>query len=263
MNFLKQTITLTALLTLYASISYATCRYTIQPNDTLGKIATQHNTAIDTLLESNPQITHPDKIKYGRKINVPCSKNTTEKIAQEYNFNQFDLTEYQALIKQAIEESQRTRKPVILIDKADYELRIYQFGRIVKTFPIELGKNPYDNKQMQGDNTTPEGRYTITKLKEGGETRFYKAAEIDYPSQTDSIRFTKLKRAQKIPTDATIGSDINIHGHGHGVRPQAGGRNWTQGCIALSDEQMDELFPHLNIGTSVYIIRYDSPNLKK
>ncbi len=180
-------------------------------------------------------------------------------LSQPYRFSEQDLNKYRRWKQQAIDHSKKTGEVVLIINKSTYELDVYQKGQFQKKFPIELGKNNYDDKKIQGDNTTPEGFYKIRKVKDINNTHFYRAAELDYPNKQDIAEFHRLKKTGAIPKNATIGGDINIHGKGSGISPLQGGSNWTQGCAALSNEDMDELFQYLKQETQVLIIKYDSP----
>jgi hypothetical protein len=116
----------------------------------------------------------------------------------------------------------------IVIDKSAYTLLAYRDGLEVGRWPVELGGDPVGAKQRQGDQRTPEGRYTVTWRREQGHTRFYRALLLDYPNAADRAA-------------GRTGSHIEIHGMGTGRRPGTGGFNWTLGCIALSNGDIDEL----------------------
>ncbi|MGM5482035.1 MAG: L,D-transpeptidase family protein, partial [Nanobdellota archaeon] len=124
-------------------------------------------------------------------------------------------------------------------------------------YNIELGLNPFDDKIMEGDKCTPEGKYKVEVVKDRGETKFYKAFLINYPNNEDLARFEKLKRSGDITNLATPGSLIEIHGRGSGNKGKNKGSNWTWGCIALSNKSINELFQYdINKGTPVTIVKY-------
>ncbi len=179
-------------------------------------------------------------------------------LPQGYNFNLSDMSKYQGWIKETVAHSKRTGQNAIIIDKADYRLELYQKGQLVKSFPVELGKNPFDDKLYEGDSTTPEGKYHVSKVKDVGRTSFYRALLVSYPSREDRRETTTAIKEGKIPNGTSPGGAIEIHGKGSGISPLDGGRNWTAGCIALSNAQMDELFPYVNERTPVTIVKYDS-----
>ena len=147
----------------------------------------------------------------------------------------------------------------VIVYKTDYILELYKDGTLVKTYPIALGFNPIDDKQQRGDGCTPEGEFYIC-LKDPNSI-FYKSFLISYPSLDDAERglqtglitqyqFNRIKSAirnrQIPPQDTKLGSDILIHGGGIGY-------NWTLGCVALRNEDIDELYPILSLGTTVII----------
>ena len=101
---------------------------------------------------------------------------------------------------------------------------------------------------MQGDRTTPEGIYRIIKKKGQGETKYPRALLINYPNEEDKRRFDHAKRAGIIPQNARIGNLIEIHGHG------GKGSDWTDGCIALTDNDMEILYRACSEGTRVTIV---------
>ena len=137
---------------------------------------------------------------------------------------------------------------MIIIDKIARELSIYKNGEIFKQFPVELGVNWIGDKQQQGDKTTPEGLYKIIAKKQNGQTMYYKAFLLDYPNEDDKKRFLLNKKNGIINQDAEIGNLIEIHGNG------GKGIDWTDGCIALNDTDMDEIFKFCTIGTKVTIV---------
>ncbi len=132
----------------------------------------------------------------------------------------------------------------ILIDKSDRTLTLLKDGAILKTYPVSLGRGGMEPKQKEGDKKTPEGRYIIDRRN--AKSSYYRSLHISYPDAED------LKRAEKENVNA--GSDIMVHG----LRNGAGilGRfhllmDWTQGCIAVTNAEMDELWRAIPDGTSI------------
>ncbi len=147
-----------------------------------------------------------------------------------------------------IEESRRSGGTVILVDKLRRLVTVYLDGRQVAHFPAELGANGLRRKEHAGDRATPEGTYRVVQVKQAPATRFYKALLLNYPNDEDRMRFALGKRRGMISARAGIGSLIEIHGDG------GEGRDWTDGCIALTNEDMDRLFAHVRVGTPVTIV---------
>lgn len=131
-------------------------------------------------------------------------------------------------------------RPVLHVDKSAYTLTVMSKGRVLKRYPIALGQRPWRRKFEQDRASTPEGRYTIYATQP--RATFHRAYDINYPLPVDRVRHRLLG------SSAPIGGEIQIHGDGIEG-------NWTWGCIALRDSDMDELFEHMEIGrgTPVWI----------
>jgi len=151
-------------------------------------------------------------------------------------------------VTQSISNSKRNKTDCIIIDKYARECMLYDNGRMVQKFTIELSVNWIGDKNEQGDKSTPEGLYVIKNKKSGKDTKYYKALLLNYPNEEDKKRFVLNKKKKIIEQDAKIGSLIEIHGNG------GKGIDWTDGCIALKDSDIDILFEVCNIGTRVTIV---------
>jgi len=139
----------------------------------------------------------------------------------------------------------------IIVNKERGEVALYRNGLRVRTYQADFGKNVLQDKRVAGDMATPEGRYRVTSKRGRGQTIYYKALMLDYPNAEDRRRFAEAKKAGRIARSARIGHLIEIHGDG--------GRdeNWTQGCVALANSDMDDLFDRVSVGTPVTIIGGD------
>nr|WP_321411932.1 L,D-transpeptidase family protein [uncultured Carboxylicivirga sp.] len=159
-----------------------------------------------------------------------------------------DYPQWQRLTEQTISHSRRNNSYAIVIDKIARELLIYKNGNEINSYTIELGLNWIGDKKHQGDKTTPEGLYKVLQKKQKGETKYYKAFLIDYPNAEDKVRFFLNKQNGTIKSDTKIGNLIEIHGNG------GKGIDWTDGCIALKDADMDKIFNICPVGTRVVIV---------
>ncbi len=159
-----------------------------------------------------------------------------------------NLRLWHAWAEQTIAESQRTGESVLLIDKLRRRVFLYRGGRVIASYPAELGANGLVRKEHSGDRATPEGRYHIVLAKRAPQTKFNKALLINYPNDEDRMRFALGRRRGTISRGAGIGNLIEIHGDG------GEGRDWTDGCVALTNEDMDRLFAHVRVGTPVTIV---------
>lgn len=135
------------------------------------------------------------------------------------------------------------RKPSLFVDKTRYLLEVRDDGRTVKRYPVALGRNPARRKLHQDNASTPEGRYRIVVLQP--TATFYRAYDLDYPTAVDQERYDLAAELGLLPSPTPgIGGEIQIHGRGIDA-------NWTYGCIALRNEDMDELFAHPEIAVGV------------
>jgi murein L,D-transpeptidase YafK len=140
----------------------------------------------------------------------------------------------------------------ILIVKSDYELKVYDKDGWYATYPVVFGSKSLDDKMMAGDRKTPEGEYHITSKRL--HEKWNKMMLIDYPTQADMEKFNQRKSQGLIPKAAKIGGGIAIHGTWpHDEIAVDLYQNWTNGCIALKNEDVDELYDMVQIGTKVTI----------
>ncbi|MEZ5195785.1 MAG: L,D-transpeptidase [Bacteroidales bacterium] len=168
---------------------------------------------------------------------------------QEKLFDYFkEFPKWKRLLEQTISSSKKNRNYVIVVDKFARELLVYKNGEIYKKYTVELGMNWIGDKMQQGDKSTPEGLYKILNKKQNGATRYYKAFLLDYPNDDDKKRFLLNKKNGTIKHNAKIGNLIEIHGNG------GKGIDWTDGCVALSDNDMDEVYKLCPVGTKVTIV---------
>lgn len=159
-----------------------------------------------------------------------------------------NLSKWKSWVEETINYSKKERQDVIIIDKMAHSCQVYRNGKLKYEFPIEMGKNWLGDKKYRGDKATPEGKYKVTKKKNGRQTKYYKALLINYPNEQDRIDFEDARRKGQIPRNSHIGNLIEIHGDG------GRGINWTDGCVALTNRDMDKLFDLADVGTRVTIV---------
>lgn len=147
--------------------------------------------------------------------------------------------------------SRRTGHPAVVVHKADHRLTLYDNGRPVKTYRADMGFNLVGDKTVSGDGATPEGRYRITSKKGRGNSVYHMALLLDYPNAEDRAEFARMKRRGQVPRRAGIGGLIEIHGEG------GRGKDWTKGCVALSNRDIEDLFRRVSVGTPVTIVGTD------
>lgn len=150
-------------------------------------------------------------------------------------------------VQETKDHTRETGKPAIVVDKSNHRLFVISKGAVVKTYPCELGFNSAMQKKVAGDGATPEGKYRVTEVKH--QSKYYKALLLDYPNDADRERFRQNIRDGHISSDARIGGLIEIHGGG-GLQ-----KDWTDGCVAVTDRQMDDLMKTAYRGMWVTIVR--------
>lgn len=128
----------------------------------------------------------------------------------------------------------------LVIRKGKKTMAAWSGKRLLKVYKVAYGKGD-GPKRMEGDNRTPEGTYHIAGRHRS--KTFYKFMLLSYPNARDRRRFARLKRQKKIPKTARIGSAVGIHGEKKGATwlPHKL-LNWTRGCIAVDNDEIDELY---------------------
>ena len=147
--------------------------------------------------------------------------------------------------------SRREGRAAIVVFKEAHLLTLFVRGEAVATYKIDLGFNWTADKAREGDGATPEGRYRVVGRMGNVRSIYYKALLLDYPNAEDRARFTRARRSGDVPAWSRIGGLIEIHG--------GGGRSqdWTSGCVAIANRDMDELFDRVGVGTPVTIVGSD------
>ncbi len=134
----------------------------------------------------------------------------------------------------------------IIVYKSKRELIAYSNGQAIKTYTISLGRNPIGDKEFEGDKKTPEGIYFINA--KNPNSGYYKNLGISYPNKEDIEVSKKLGRS--------TGGDVKIHGlkNGQGfIGKFQRWYDWTAGCIALTNEEVEELYCTVDVGTKIEI----------
>ena len=147
-----------------------------------------------------------------------------------------------------VNESKRNGDYSIIIDKFSRKCFVYYKGKQKYEFEAELGRNWVGDKRVKGDMATPEGMYKITKKFDGRKTKYYKALLLNYPNDEDTARFKAEIENGSLPPSSKIGGLIEIHGDG------GRGIDWTEGCVALTNKEMDLIYRIVKVGTPVTIV---------
>ena len=159
-----------------------------------------------------------------------------------------NFSKWQDWFNSTVKQSALNKNHAIIVEKIKHKAYLYYNGKLSKEFDVELGRNWIGDKYFAGDKATPEGMYKVIKKKSTGNSRYYKALLINYPNDEDQAVFNLKKRQGTISRNTRIGGLIEIHGEG------GKGDDWTSGCVALTNGEMDELFNLVPVGTPVTII---------
>jgi murein L,D-transpeptidase YafK len=136
----------------------------------------------------------------------------------------------------------------VVVKKADRRLYLMKGQKPFRTYRISLGLDPEGPKRYKGDGRTPEGRYVLDWRR--SNSKFWKALHISYPNAADRIR---AMRARRDP-----GGMVMIHGQptdgNQALQQLVSDEDWTQGCIAVSDMAIDEIWRYTQDGTPIDIL---------
>jgi murein L,D-transpeptidase YafK len=149
-----------------------------------------------------------------------------------------------ALVTAFAAPTKRADRVVVL--KKERTLILYSNGTELKRYKVALGGNPVGPKSRQGDGRTPEGTYVLDFRN--SKSQFYKSIHISYPNASDRERARKL--------GVSPGGDIFLHGlpNGYGAIGAAHRlRDWTNGCIAVTNQEIDEIWAMAPNGTVIEI----------
>lgn len=135
----------------------------------------------------------------------------------------------------------------VVVEKSNRSMHLMQNGRVLKSYRVALGGDPVGHKMQQGDSRTPEGVYMVDFRRT--VSRFNLALRINYPNQQD--------RQLAASRGVDPGGEIYIHGQPTGgvnpARLAQTGPDWTDGCIAVTNREMQEVFALVRDGTAVEI----------
>ncbi|GAA0464201.1 L,D-transpeptidase family protein [Parasphingorhabdus litoris] len=138
-----------------------------------------------------------------------------------------------------------TKADSILVDKSDRTLILYKGDEEIARYGnIRFGDTPEGHKRFEGDERTPEGRYTINGRNPG--SRYHLSLRISYPNAAD--------RAYAEARGKSPGGDIFIHGQPNGREGAPLASDWTDGCIALSNAEIQQIWETVPDGTEIYIL---------
>lgn len=129
----------------------------------------------------------------------------------------------------------------IVVHKADRKMFLLHGNEVLESYDIALGGNPVGDKQVEGDGKTPEGAYFINRRNPG--STYHLSLGISYPNDQD--------RAEAKALGKPVGGDIFIHGQAR--KNKGRGTDWTAGCIAVKDREIEEVYSMVRVGTPIFI----------
>lgn len=186
------------------------------------------------------------------KKSLENAKNSIEKLKSQTTEILDDYFSSYSLWVKTDEEMRQLSKngnlTSIVVDKFSKKCIVYKSGKKHKEFEVELGMNWLGGKKHRGDKATPEGKYSIVAKKTGNKTIYHKALLINFPNEEDKRNFAREKAKGNIPRGYNIGGSIEIHGGG------GKGIDWTEGCVALHNKDMDQLYSLCSVGTPIAIV---------
>jgi murein L,D-transpeptidase YafK len=140
----------------------------------------------------------------------------------------------------------------LVVDKSDYEMKVYDAQGWLATYPVVFGKNGMNDKKMEGDQATPEGTFRITF--KNPNHKWTKFMQFDYPTSESYAKFNARKAKGEIPDNASIGGGVGIHGTWPGSDHVVDNYiNWTEGCISMKNTDIEELYELLPMHTKIVI----------
>jgi len=147
------------------------------------------------------------------------------------------------------EPQQPTSADQVVVRKSERKMQLVQNGRVVREYRVALGDRPQGHKVREGDERTPEGDYVLDWRKPNSS--YYKSIHVSYPNTRDVL----LARSRGVDP----GGMIMIHGQPNYIRSakvlaEYQGRDWTNGCIAVQNHEMDEIWRMVNDGTPIKIL---------
>ena len=135
---------------------------------------------------------------------------------------------------------------LVIVRKAARSLELLQAGRVIATYRVALGRDPEGAKRQEGDGRTPEGVYTLDWRN--ANSNFYRSMHVSYPRAWDDLYAFRW--------GVSPGGEIMLHGLPNGVPAGRVGHpyvDWTDGCIALTNDEMDDIWARVDDGTTIII----------
>ena len=156
----------------------------------------------------------------------------------------FGLAGCCSAIGQALPASAKADRVIVM--KKERKLTLMSQRKVLKTYKVALGGDPIGAKARQGDHKTPEGVYRLDRRN--AQSKFYKSVHISYPDAKDTAQARKM--------GVSPGGDVYVHGLPNGYKWVGANhrlKDWTDGCVAVTDEEIDEIWKVVPNGTPIEI----------
>lgn len=141
---------------------------------------------------------------------------------------------------------------MVIVNKSKYTVEVFYRRKKIRAYKAVFGPKPMLDKKMAGDRATPEGWFKIQNKNPA--SKYDKFILLNYPNDSSIARFNRLKADGVLPQSARIGGDVGIHGVWKGGDDMIDmGVCWTDGCVALKNKDIEDLYTLVGIGTTVYI----------
>ncbi len=143
---------------------------------------------------------------------------------------------------------------MVLVDKSNFLVALVYKRQRIRQYRAVFGPDPKKDKMMEGDRATPEGWFKVVAKR--SHSSWQKFILLDYPNETSYQRFYERKQQGLIPKSAQIGGSIGIHGTFlSGVKMVDWGMGWTDGCVAMKPEDINDFYQFIWPGTRVFVRR--------
>lgn len=213
--------------------------------------------AADTAKAKEPEVQQPRDLKVLREF-FDGKGNIVREVQYSQGFMR--VTEMIIMPKPVVFNQRAPIRPdtlnkdslMIVVDKSRYTVQLFYKRNLIRIYKAVFGPNPKMNKCMEGDRCTPEGWFKIANKNPG--SKYTKFLGINYPNDSSYMRFNAMKEKGTIPKTARVGGNIGIHGIWKGGDDMIEmGVGWTDGCVALKNRDIEELYSFVGVGTRVFI----------
>ena len=149
-------------------------------------------------------------------------------------------------VRAQIPHFEPAKADLVIVRKAARSLQLMHAGRVIASYRIALGRAPDGPKRQEGDGRTPEGVYTLDWRN--ANSNFHRSLHVSYPREWDDQRAARW--------GVSPGGEIMLHGLPNGISAERVGHpyvDWTDGCIALTNAEIDEIWAQVDDGTTIII----------